>query len=77
MKEKVMKALQKAIDPETGIDVVTMGMIKSVQEKDGSVTIKFTPTSPFCPMVSYLTEEMKKAAKTVKGVKKVEVEVSF
>jgi metal-sulfur cluster biosynthetic enzyme len=75
MKEKIMKALEKVIDPETGIDVVKMGMIKSVEEKAGSVKIKFRPTTPFCPMISYLTEDIKKAAK-LKGIKKVEVEVA-
>jgi len=76
-KEKIMKALEKVIDPETGIDVVTMRMIKSIAVKEGNVKIKFTPTSPFCPMVGYLVENIKKAAETVKGIKKVEVEVTL
>lgn len=76
MKEKIMKVLGKAIDPETGIDVVSMGMIKKVEEKDGNVKIKFTPTTPFCPMIGYLVQQIEQAAKTVKGVKKVEVEVT-
>lgn len=74
MKEKIMKALGKVIDPETGIDVVKMGMIKSVEEKSGNVKIKFQPTTPFCPMIGYLSENIEKAAK-LKGIKKVEVEV--
>lgn len=77
MKKKIMKALEKAIDPETGVDVVKMGMIKEVEIKGKNVKIKFTPTTPFCPMIGYLTEQIKQAAKTVKGIKKVEVEVSF
>lgn len=77
MKQKIMKALEKAIDPETGIDVVKMGMIKEVEVKGKDVKIKFTPTTPLCPMIGYLTEQIKQAAKTVKGIKKVEVEVSF
>jgi len=75
MKEKIMAALKKTIDPETGIDVVTMKMIKSVVEKNGNVKIKFKPTTPFCPMIGYLTEQIEQAAKSVKGIKKVEVEV--
>lgn len=75
MKEKIMKALKTVIDPETGIDVVKMGMIKSVTEKAGKVKIKFKPTTPFCPLIGYLTENIESAAK-LKGVKKVEVEVA-
>ncbi len=74
-----MKALkEKAIDPETGIDVVRMGMIKKVEvDKDKNVKIKFTPTTPFCPMIGYLTQQIEQAVKTVKEVKKVKVDVSF
>lgn len=72
-----MKALEKTIDPETGVDVVKMGMIKEVEVKNGNAKIKFTPTTPFCPMIGYLTEQIKQAVETVKGIKKVEVEVVF
>lgn len=75
-KKEILKALKKAIDPETGIDVVTMGMIKDVKIDKNNVKIRFTPTTPFCPMIGYLVEQIKSAAETVKEVKKVEVEVS-
>ena len=77
MKDKIMKALEGVIDPETGIDVVKMGMIKFVEVKEGNAKIKFTPTTPFCPMIGYLTDQIKQAAKSVKGIKEVEVEVKF
>jgi len=76
-KKTIMKALEKAIDPETQVDVVRMGMIKGVEIKGENVKIKFTPTTPFCPMIGYLVNEIKQAAKTVKGIKKVEVEVGL
>jgi len=77
MKEKILKALKKAIDPETGIDVVSMGMIKEIEIKGKDVKIKFKPTTPFCPMISYLTEEIRQNVKKIKGIEKVEVEVTF
>ncbi|MEM7825688.1 MAG: iron-sulfur cluster assembly protein [Candidatus Aenigmatarchaeota archaeon] len=73
MKEKILKALKNVIDPETGLDVVSMGMIKEIEIKGKDVKIVFTPTSPFCPMVNYLTEQIKQKAKKVKGIGKVEV----
>ena len=75
MKAKVLKVLKKVIDPETGVDVVTMGMIKSISVSKGIAKIKFSPTTPFCPLIGYLKEKIKKAAESVKGVKKAEVEV--
>jgi len=76
-KKFIMKALEKAIDPETRIDVVNMGMIKGVEVKGKDVKIKFTPSTPFCPMIGYLVNQIKQAVKTVKDVKKVDVEVSL
>ena len=75
-KQIVMKALKHAIDPETGVDVVTMKMIKAVAiDAAGNVKIKFQPTTPFCPMISYLVEQIEQAAKKIKGIGKIEVEV--
>lgn len=76
-KKEIMDELKKVIDPETGVDVVTMKMIKSLEIKEGNVKIKFVPTSPFCPMLNYLVEQIEKTAKTVKGVKEVKVDVSL
>ena len=75
MKDKIMKALEKVIDPETGINVVKMGMIKSIQINGGNAKIKFTPTTPLCPMIGYLVDQINQAAESVKGIKKVDVEV--
>ena len=70
-----MKALEKVIDPETGLNVVEMGMIRDVVVKDDKVKILFAPTTPFCPMLSYLVNEIRQIAKKVEGVEEVEVKV--
>ncbi|MFH8086835.1 MAG: iron-sulfur cluster assembly protein [Candidatus Aenigmatarchaeota archaeon] len=77
MKRKVLTALRKAIDPETGLDLISMGMIKGVEVKGKNVKIKLKPTTPFCPMIDYLKEEIKQKVKKVEGIEKVEVEVVF
>ena len=75
-KQDVMRALRHAIDPETGVDVVTMKMIKAVAiDAAGNVKIKFQPTTPFCPMISYLVEQIEKAAKKARGANRINVEV--
>jgi len=73
-KSRVMNSLKKVIDPETGIDIVSMGLIKSIEIDAGRVRIEFSPTTPFCPLVGYITERIKEAVKT-EGAKEVEVEV--
>lgn len=72
-KKDIEGALKKVIDPHTGINVVDMGLIKNISVSSDSATIHFVPTTPFCPMVSFLTSQIENATKTVKGVKKVKV----
>ncbi len=72
---RVEESLRGVIDPELGASLVDLGMIKKVNVKDGIAVIEMTLTSPFCPLSAYLTSEVKKAAESVKGVKKVEVRV--
>ncbi|MBI5229070.1 metal-sulfur cluster assembly factor [Candidatus Micrarchaeota archaeon] len=71
----IKNALKKVIDPEIGIDVVSMGLIKEVKISGGNVKIKMTTTSPFCPLADYLVNEVRTGAKAVKGVKEVEVQL--
>ncbi|MHC1601412.1 MAG: metal-sulfur cluster assembly factor [Candidatus Nezhaarchaeales archaeon] len=73
LEKKVREALEKVVDPETGLNLVEMGCIKSISEKDGEVTIEFTPTSPFCPIAFFLAASIKEAAERVDGVKSVRV----
>lgn len=73
LEKKVREALEKVIDPETGMSVVEMGCIKSVHEKNGEVIIEFIPTSPFCPIAFYLASSIKETAEKVEGVKSVKV----
>ena len=77
MEKEILEALKKVIDPEVGVDIVSMNMIKGVKIERGNVKIKFTPTTPFCPMIGYFVEKIKEAVKPVEGVKNVDVEIVF
>lgn len=73
LEKKVREALEKVVDPETGMNLMEMGCIKKVHEKDGEVIIEFTPTSPFCPIAFYLASSIKEAVERVEGIKSVKV----
>lgn len=71
---RVREALSKVIDPELGIPITELGLVKKVKDEGGGhVTIEFTATSPFCPIAFFLAKEVKKAATEVGGVRKVNV----
>lgn len=73
--EKAIRdALRKVIDPELGMDVVTLGMIRNVEiSEEGDVEIKMVLTAPFCPLASYLTEQVRLTAAQVPGVREAKV----
>ena len=74
--EEVRKALQPVMDPEVGMSVIDLGMVRRVQvDGDGNVEIGMVLTAPFCPLAGYLTEQVRQAAAAVPGVGEVRVQV--
>ena len=74
LEDKVREAVGKIIDPETGMTFAEMQLIADVKENEtGVVKVDFIPSSPFCPIAFKLAMDVKNAALTVAGVKKVMV----
>lgn len=76
-KEKIMQALKEVIDPEIGISLVEMNLIKDVLIESDKVKVKMTLTTPGCPLANTLVNEVKKKIESLEGVKKAEVELVF
>lgn len=72
-KKAVLDALRPVLDPEIGISVVDMGLIRGIQIDRETVEIKMVLTAPFCPLASYLIEQVRQAAAAVEGVKEAHV----
>ena len=75
--DDVLKVLKKCYDPEIPINIVDLGLIYGLKVENGRVGIKMTLTSPFCPLVSAIVEDVKKKVEKIKGVKKVDIEIVF
>jgi metal-sulfur cluster biosynthetic enzyme len=72
--EQILEALRPVTDPEIGMSVVDLGMIRQiVLSEAGEVEIKMILTTPFCPLASQLTEHVRQAATAVPGVKAAKV----
>lgn len=68
--EAVMQALRQVIDPEIGLDIVTLGLVYGVEGLDeGDVTVRMTMTSPGCPMTGIILGGAQDAVAGVPGVR--------
>ncbi len=76
LKERIEDALRRVIDPETGEDVMSMGLITRLTPRaDGVVDVTFRPTSAICPLAFQLGADIRDAVAGVEGVQRVNIEV--
>lgn len=74
--EEIREALRDILDPEVGIDIVDLGLIKEIIIRDDdTVEVNMVLTSQVCPMVSHLTEQVKRRMNGLNGIRQVEVRV--
>lgn len=60
-KERLIEEVfKKYDDPEIGIDVWTLGLIREVKVESKNVKVLLTFTSPLCPFGPQMVEELKK-----------------
>jgi metal-sulfur cluster biosynthetic enzyme len=76
-KEKIIQALKEVIDPEIGVSLVEMNLIKDVLIEGEKVKVKMTLTIPGCPLANQLVEDVKRKVESLEGVKEAEVELVF
>jgi metal-sulfur cluster biosynthetic enzyme len=76
IKENVIKALKKVIDPETGADVYRMRLVIDLKiYADGTAEYVFRPSSPLCPIALKLVMDIIETIKSVDGVTNQKVKV--
>lgn len=73
--QDVMEALKKVYDPETGLDIVNMGLIYDVQIHNNQVNVKMTLTTPGCPLSDRLSNGARNAILGLEGVESCNVAI--
>jgi metal-sulfur cluster biosynthetic enzyme len=65
--EELRKALRSVTDPELGMDVIQLGMVRNVGIEPDHALIKMVLTTPFCPYGPAMMESTRsKAEETLK-----------
>src|SRR3954454_10001012 len=73
----VYEALEEVIDPELGLDFVSLGLVYDVEVKDADVYVTFTLTYPGCPIGPQVSEQMKEFVGEIDGVESVYPKMVF
>ena len=75
--DEVLEALEEVIDPELGLDFVSLGLVYDVEIENTDVYVTFTLTTPACPIGPQVSEQMKEFVGGLEGVTGVHPKMVF
>ena len=61
----ILDALRSVVDPEIGMNVVELALIKQILIGETESEIKMILTTPFCPYAGSMTQQVKEQAESV------------
>ena len=71
----LLKHLSTIVDPELGVDIVELGMVKDISFKDSTVVIKLALTIAECPMRNQIETEINRKLLLMENIDKVQIDV--
>jgi metal-sulfur cluster biosynthetic enzyme len=76
--EKLLKILEKVMDPELNLPITEMGLVYGAElDKNGLAKITITLTTIGCPLADVICENIKSVLLQEKEIKTVKVEITF
>jgi len=75
IENRIREALKEVIDPEVGIDIVDLGLIKEIRVKGTGAEVDMVLTCKACPLSEHLSEQVQRKALGVAGIEQVKVNV--
>ena len=78
LQDKIVVMLRTVYDPEIPVNIYDLGLIYGIEVSANSdVKVTMTLTSPNCPEAETLPYKVENALKSIRGVNKVEVILTF
>jgi len=76
LRDRVLEALKTVRDPEIPVNLVDLGLIYELQvNRDGTVYVEMTLTTPSCPVAGALPGQVQQAVSSVPGVTEARVKL--
>ena len=67
MRPQILAALATVDDPELGIDIVSLGLVRRLDIGDGTIQVELMMTTPTCPLGSLIGETARGAVEKATG----------
>lgn len=78
LQEEILVMIRTVYDPEIPVNIYDLGLIYDIDIDDNNdVTIEMTLTSPACPAVDFIIDDLRMKVESVKAVNKVNIELVF
>jgi len=66
--EPVTEALRTVVDPEIGLNIIQLGLIRNVKIEDNAAVVRMILTTPFCPYGPAMLESTRQKAEEALGI---------
>jgi metal-sulfur cluster biosynthetic enzyme len=73
----VREMLHEVIDPEIGLDIVELGLLRKVEVDGSRARVRFTLTTPGCPLSSYIEDEIRACLWQIPGLDEIDVTCEY
>ncbi|MDF2764496.1 MAG: hypothetical protein K0S81_1490 [Rhodospirillales bacterium] len=75
--DEAWRRLGSVLDPETGLSVVDLGLIRELREADGALHVRMTLTHESCPLGVFILDSVRIALAPLCPDARPAVELSF
>ncbi len=65
--DQLRKAFSEVLDPEIGLNIIQLGLIRNVKVMEDNVIVKMILTTPFCPYGPSMLESTRLKAESALG----------
>ena len=74
--DQLRELLRDVIDPELGVDVVSLGLVYGIEIDARVAAVLITTTTPACPLGEYISDEVQRVLLASGSADRVEVTIT-